>query len=391
MFAKNRILDSARQISRHQLTPLAVLAVLLFLAATAGAQARPRGTLLKGSASCATCRLVLLPVATISDTRISFSALEVFVASARASGFIIGNSFGEVARYSAAGSFRSYLGQRGRGPREFLRPFFAALGPADSVFIADREARRIAVFGAQGRPARSLPIGNLFELLLLPDSRIVYSGVGHDPKSGTHSLHLHASNGQHIRSNGVPSTAAHRPNLVTTARLLAPTLDGSFLAATVRRYTIELWDTGLNLREVIVREVQWFPALADDAPFDLPNRKPMPSTLIGLLGSAQSPTVYPVIRKGAAKFVADKKLDGATGELGASQYPTGAALNRYVDTIVEAIDIPSRTVLATNTLKGGYFPVLGSVTSTGTPLLWRYAESSDGSDQIEIFALRLVR
>lgn len=369
----------------------AALSLLLLTAENALAQEDAVITPLKGNASCATCRLVVQPVAIVSDAELSLSAFEVFVARERSGGFLVGNSVGDVARYSAAGRFHAHVGRRGRGPREFLRPFFAASGNGDSVFIVDRETRRITVFGAQSLPARTLPSGNLFEMLVLSPSIMVYSGAGHDPRSGSHSLHLQTTGGQYLRSNSAPSATARRPNLVTMARLLAPTLNGHFLAATVRRYTIEQWDAALNLQRVYVREADWFPPMADDAPFDLPNRRPMPSTLIGLLGSRQSGTVYTVIRKGAAKFTADETLRGATGELGASQYPRGAALNRYVDTVIEAIDLPRKTVLTTNTFSGAYFPVLGSFTSNGTPMLWRFAESADGLEHIEIVALRTLR
>jgi hypothetical protein len=340
-------------------------------------------------ALCTSCRVELRRVASISDSTISISGIGAFLMRERNGTYILGSRSGEVVRVSGDGRILPRVGRRGAGPREFIGPFHADVGKADTVFVADKSTRRISLVDLDGGIGkRSVTVGNLASFLVQADNSFVLSGSGMDRASIGHVLHLHASDGRYVRSASASRSTTARVTPVTFFRSLAPATNARFVAAPLRRYELEIWSSQLQLREVIKREAPWFPSLPDDAGFDLPSRKPMPSTILGLLGSDRSDTLLVIIRTGARGFVPSPAI--AAGEEGIDAYPGGAGINRYVDTVFELVDLARRSVTVSHRVRGGYFPVLNSMRANATPQVWKFGEATDGSLQIEVFDFRVL-
>lgn len=108
-----------------------------------------------------------------------------------------------IALFDSDGTFIADIGQRGRGPGEFLQPWLVAVGPADSVFVWDAGLASIQVFDPALRHGRSFRVPShwiISGMVFLDSDRIVVAAFG---RGESHGLHvLGARDGAHIESFG---------------------------------------------------------------------------------------------------------------------------------------------------------------------------------------------
>ena len=88
---------------------------------------------------------------------------------------IIINFFSEIVLYfDSAGNFIRQIGNKGRGPGEFLFPSYCGFDEDGKIFIGDFSQRRISVFDETGEFIESFLVKNMLNgMLVLPGNRII--------------------------------------------------------------------------------------------------------------------------------------------------------------------------------------------------------------------------
>jgi hypothetical protein len=271
--------------------------------------------------------LDLIRIATVTDDHVNLAADQVVVLRDINGQYWVATSSGELDVFDSVGRFRRRVGRPGTGPGELRRPFYMAVARGDSVLVADRETRRISVFDPTlSRTSRVFPIGSLHEFLALPSGRLVASGTVSGERSGGLSMHLLNDSGRVTKSASAEERMLGDRGSTGLVRSLALAPKSDILAATMRRYRIERWSSDLQFRAVYERAVDWFPALPHDTPVDLPNRKPMPSSLLAILGDTTSNLIISIIRTAERPFAPDPMVAQNRGEGTRAMMPRMSAL-----------------------------------------------------------------
>jgi len=168
-------------------------------------------------------------------------------------------------------------------------------------------------------------------------------------------------------------------------RYLSPHPNGGFISAMTYRYEFEHWSNSLVLLKRFVREGNWFPPMRAEQSVDFLARSPLPAQLFGVSTTPASSIAFATIILAAKDWKPDPRIKGTSGELSfMPPRPVGIYVNKYVDTIFEAIDLSTGSVLATSRFPGSYSPI------SHTPYHWTLKEQSDGNVMVQIVKAELV-
>lgn len=180
--------------------------------------------------------------------------------------------FGSIPRsklliYDSVGDLLSTLGREGDGPGEFRGIWRLKRLPGDSILVIDWETRRLTVFDADGRYARSLNAP--FAILdLEPFSANVWvaAGMAFTEEHIGFPLHRLSASGAIEHSFGGDVTVLqHRPS---AAQRVITADSGGVWAGRHDRYEIEYWSLSGVHRTTLDRKTSWFPDREDEGSRD---------------------------------------------------------------------------------------------------------------------------
>lgn len=152
---------------------------------------------------------------------------------------------------SKSGEFLKTIGKWGGGPGEFIQPYpFPGLN--DRLWLFDPGNTRISVLSDSGNVERSFRFhASPYSLVPLDSSRFAISGISE--KGARLSIHVYASNGEHVVSFGPRFGKDYHgyPKID-----VAP--DGTIWLAHANMYRLEQWSPHGRLLRVLDRDVDWF-------------------------------------------------------------------------------------------------------------------------------------
>lgn len=333
------------------------------------------------SAPCSSCRIVLHHVATLTDSQFPINLGRIRVYRDNSGRFLVPGEQGtKVGVYSSTGQFLRQLGRKGDGPGEFRSIATILVGPGDSLHVIDDIARRRSVFDPSfSKLARISPATLRGDAVLYPGDRLLASGSLPTRESAGLPLHLLRGDGTIERSFGTDAVeVAAQANLpMLLYRSIAPSRTG-FWVANATHYTIELWSDRLTRERVLHRDVEWFPRIADDYVFHTPTVE-RPRTLLRSMWEDPSGVLLVNIGVPAADW-------RPTAEARSEQPAFNERrMSRYVDTVLEAIDARSGTVLTTLRVRGAFTPV------GKTPYLFTVRATGDEEVTIDVFRTEYVQ
>jgi hypothetical protein len=336
-----------------------------------------------GSA-CAGCRIVIKEVGTLNDETFDTDFEAVRVMRLPSGQFLVGGRRGVLGLFDPELRFLRQIGRAGAGPGEFRQPTMV-LSRGDSIGIYDWALRRLTVYGPELRvPARTIPLPEFRDAEWLESGDLLISGLITAPRQAGYPLHLVSKTGTAERSFGTETPTVHRNSERELGKSMVRSPAGNeILVASTHRYEIEAWTSDLQGSRTFRRDVPWFPVVPESYRRDVPSRI-SPRTELGALGAdRERGLLWATFLTAPVDWKADPALAGTTGEY---RIPTDPAeslviyLNRYYDTLIEALDPRDMTPLASTRMRGIFAPISKS------PFYVTVAESADGS-----LVLRFVR
>lgn len=253
------------------------------------------------------------------------------------------SDYEHVGVYGADGEFQRLIDGRTIGqPGGF---FFVAEVKVhqDTLIVVDRGRRMLSFLPVEGGRPRSVSLGYGPEgILPLPGGRILTQSALSGPSVIGMPMHLHESDGEHIRTFGRSSQVISSSAPYDIRRHLAFGDEGAreIWVSWVNQYRLEKWALEGQLLDVIAHEREWFTPwsryatnlLVTRAPtwFDSIRYDPKDGLLWCLFSVADRDWIPP-------------------GDPGREDVPTAAApnqMNEVFDTVVEVLNASSGSIIA---------------------------------------------
>ncbi|MBP6772584.1 MAG: hypothetical protein KA154_06245 [Gemmatimonadaceae bacterium] len=336
------------------------------------------------------CTLELERVVSLTDENFDLSLrTNIFVGRDATGRFLAGGTRGTVGVFAPDGRLQFAVGRAGSGPGEFREPYALYFTRGDSVVVLDRAIRRVTVFDPKTmRVVRSFPLegSSTNHVFALGGESLVVDGVFGGAGIGK-SVHQLSATGAYVRSVSADTAIIGRQSF----RMLNRAFDhakAGFFSAPNYRYRIEEWNERMELIRVFERSADWFPPLSGEVILEPPNRRPMPAQLLGFASDTLRGILFTAIRLGARDWSPDPRL-AKSGEIALADAALGAAGNRYVDTIFEAIRIDGRLLASTRVR--GKFGSVSTARSADGPLFWSVRETPSGTEVLDVYKLVLSR
>ena len=334
---------------------------------------------------CPTCTIELTPVATLGDEDDSVSIDYTATARRMARGdFVAGSLFeSTVVLYDSTGAQRSVYRRPGRGPGELADVSAIAVGPGDTVYVADGTNHRIAVLSPSLEFVREFtsPIAAA-DLAILPDGRILIEG--HHP-TDPDRIHLVSAEGEPLRSFAadpvVPRPFGERPS--GGAMAAAITGDAVWLAAR-NRLDVDRWTLAGERAAHLRARARWF------EPWDsIPARAIVEMRPFSLVTVIQHSVAHDVLWLVA--IAPDSTWKPSPSATGAGEHALAPATEfidevlRARDAIIAAIDPTTGAVIASYRSPD----VLGAFAAPD--LITRPRRTPEGGWAIDVLELQLKR
>lgn len=323
----------------------------MLLSEPAGAQAPER---LSDVVACSACRIEIEQRHSLgipSDTHLEIPSLSV-LRTARGDFIVTGYRDPPfMGRYGTDGRLLQRFGGRGQGPGEFLDPSVTISGLGDSIWVNDRQQRRLTLLDGQLRWVRDVQLLTLdirsgalrsgLGDILLVGRQATSDGIGHP----MHVLHGKAPS---IRSFGGANQRVSPSNPYDELRHFALLSDGSVWVAHVNRYRLERWSARGVLLQSIELDAEWFRPWSENA---LPIHDiPKPAIAGVNVDEAGNLWVFTLV---SAEGFRPRPRPTAPGREG-GRIDFMDALKSY-DTIVHVIQPGGAGVLASRRLPGALF------------------------------------
>jgi len=282
-------------------------------------------------------------------------------------GIAVGNAFLGIVQamkavpvvFGADGKIIKVLGRSGRGPGEFAGPGLVSTWRGDSVLIADAVAGRVSVFDRQWKFGRTFPLSPAVETWAPLSNGTFVGGIGYELRS-ENLLQIFDATGRQLGTFGFITVA----DSLAGARMAAPliTTDGRtvWTTAFAGTYRIAEWDPASKRRvRTLVRRGAGFPEKQVLVGEMSPSTPPM-STLHGLF--RDGPLLWVLYRVADRQWARGLKQAEMQSHTGKVKYWKAEEPDLVFDTIVEAIEIVTGKVLASQKFDESYY----ALTPTGT-------------------------
>jgi hypothetical protein len=316
---------------------IAVACTLLVGVGTAPASAQERIVQL-ADPECTECGLSLVPLATLGATE-GPAMLETVAMRIRRDSrgrFVLSDDLTSTVKvFESDGTFVGSVGGWGEGPGEFLAISAVSVSPGDSLYVFDPAQGRMSVFAPDLSLARvqAVPMPASYDAALVEAGWIVNAN-NRAPNNVGYPLHI-------IRPDGTVSsfgsrTGLYRPDVpYAMRRVVARAGPDEVWSGWLNQYAIERWDAEGVLKEVLTREADWFePYWRVEINSDNP-----PATVLSAVVADDS-LLWTMTK------IADARWREAIEKNPADEsFFVVTAPSRYVDTVVEVIDLDNRRVL----------------------------------------------
>lgn len=244
------------------------------------------------------------------------------------------------------GAFIQELGRRGPGPGEFLLARYLVVGPGDTVYVTDAQAGRMSVFSPRLEFMRSpsdATVARAASFEVLANGAIVVATDVPTRNRIGFPLHLYGRGLDFVRSFGSDRPSFDPRHPLLARRRLRRSHDGGVWSARATEYVIDRFDPsgGLTLR--LERTARWFPPhkgtnLSEDP-------EPKPRIMAIAEDSLRRLWVLAVVKdeqwRSALGYTLPSRLGG-----GRSPIPVIVDEDRYFDTVIEVIDVASRSLVS---------------------------------------------
>jgi len=302
--------------------------------------------------------------------------------------FIGGPTFspGMLSVFSKDGSFRSAFGKFGAGPGEFRfsSTIVMALGPNDSLAVANDRNGRIEVFGPALRYVRSIPFPyDVTSMAFLSSGRLIVSANYRTPDRIGFPLHMIDATGKAVRSFGDTDQRVDPGQPESAMRWIAPVSGSQIWTAELKSYAVREYNASGTLTRQITRQPPWF--ITQPRPgFKWPVQRT--STILGIY---QDSNVLWVISHTPNLDAKPLEPDPSTivrqRERDPSSLiaPSPEAMRKAIDTVVEAYDLHTLERLAELRLAGSFRPSNG--------FLLKFGENAEGDVVVSTYTVSLHR
>lgn len=245
-----------------------------------------RGTILvEETELCPTCRIVMRELATLgqSSDPVSISEDATFrpcvVGRLVAGGYVMSAPSGgtELLYYDSTGQFLRRVGRRGGGPGEFGSFLLVAVGPADTLYVADPMNTRLTILSPADSVIGTIRVaGRVDAVATLPGGNIL---LDHYPKpsGGPRDLfEVVTPDGTTVRSFGQYSGPESPWG---DQWIVSPAPNGGAWSGKMDRFEASQWSQNGELVRTLVWNLDWFPP---NAPLDpgFPAEAAAPSALV---------------------------------------------------------------------------------------------------------------
>lgn len=223
------------------------LATLLLLSAgSAASQQKGIDQQITSVPSCPRCKIELDSVATLATPdSVDVGASYVVAVDSRGRFHWLAQDGSRVALFDRSGHFLRAYGRRGRGPGEFSTAAELVVGPADSVFVLDRDLRQVTIFNADLSYAGRVPLDGFgLTFALLSSGDFVVNAIANS--RSTFGLPLQVV----PRRAGAPHWFGSRPSDIgpsrteSSQRAIAAGHRGAIWSIVPLTYQIEEWTSG---------------------------------------------------------------------------------------------------------------------------------------------------
>jgi hypothetical protein len=273
--------------------------------------------------------------------------------------------------YGTTGALVSTIGRGGQGPGELSDVSTIVLTKEDSLFVIESSGRRVSVFSPDRSWVRTFLVAFTPNDLEVSESSFVLGAIGYSGSALGQPIHLLDPSGRMVKSFGGPTAILQRrPSL--GQRLLARSNSG-FWSMRPDRYELELWSPSGDLLISIDRHTSWFPDREVEG-----------------ARNVWSDPIHPWLRDA---FEDDQGILWVLSVVAPIGFRPARANygvrtpehHTVMDTILEAIDLKSGTLLASRR-----FPwVASSFTNTG--LVVSYHEDDAGIMVLDLLQPAVVR
>ena len=302
--------------------------------------------------------------------------------------FLLASFFGTEAPvvYAPDGKFLTSLGRIGDGPGEFRMATALLLGPGDSVYVLDNQARRMSVFSSALKFARAVPLPHRLEMggkvaALLGDGRFATNmDVRSRRDSSGPSLQILNPNGtiaNQFGNDSIPTLGG--VNQGRSMRTLAASRDGLWSGTLLFEYRLELWDNGGQRKQRLRRAPPWFESY-DTLMSRSPEHPPQPA-LVRIREDGDG-RLWAVSLVSDSQWAEGLSQNPVRGEGGALYYRTEdpeAALDSYL----EIIDPHSGRLLISRRFDGLYTYLINDT------LIGRQVWDENGIPSVEVYRVSL--
>lgn len=279
------------------------------------------------------------------------------------------------------------IGGTGAGPGEFRMARNLLVGADQSLHVIDVSLSRHSVFSPEGKFVRSNPIppsigGPGRAAIVLPSNHFVISAEFNARNSAGYALQVVDEKGTRLKM--LDEVSYDKSKRWRLRRHLFPRKSGEFWVANQYTFTIDLYSRELENVGSFTRTADWLEPSSEESleppSIGLYDKRPEPL----LAGIWEDPDGVLWLQL----LVPDPNWKAGPSAVQATQQKVSIAQledrPRY-DTVIEAIDVKTRGVLARLRLKG----MVGKPFSTG--FVAKYAENSSGEPSVTISRFRLKR
>ncbi|HEY9470468.1 MAG TPA: hypothetical protein VIQ76_12725 [Propionibacteriaceae bacterium] len=245
--------------------------------------------------------------------------------------------------------FERKIGRLGAGPGEYRAAWQVGI-EGDSLLIMDPGTGRLTFHSFRtNREVGSTPMALLTRansVARLGNGTFVGNVVIETPGEAGYPLHQFSGDGKKTTSFG-SSLPSLRPDLkLATMRILSSSPSGGLWVAHIVAYEIELYDNKATLKQVLRRDVDWFPPGTGRIVTPQPDGEPPQPKVVGVQEDAQG-------RLWILSVVADPKWRDAFSRerlpprrQGSPAYYGVESVNALYDSMIEIIDLRTKRLIS---------------------------------------------
>ncbi|MGQ0764588.1 MAG: 6-bladed beta-propeller [Gemmatimonadota bacterium] len=311
----------------------------------------PRQIELRVDASCRSCKMEVIRGPRLGETEGPGSFSGRLRDGRKSRGRYVVSAYthagGSLLVFDSGGKFLRRVTREGSGPGESRSLGAFAIGPGDSIWLADALNMRVNVYDPEYRFVRSThsPGAALAHGLLVTPSWIIANGTIRSSDRLGYALHFFGPDLKLARSADL-DPVGYRPELDRkTLRPMAPRRSGGFWAAEHGAYRIHRYDDAGESVETLFRRVSWFEPHDPGPQRDVSAAK----TLIHAIHEDDDGLLWVLMSTSDTRNWRSAIRPPGTVTRGgrASPYAVITDVNRFYDSIVEVIDPMNGTIVRT--------------------------------------------